>query len=616
MKRNIYILFAISLLIRMLPLHSANSDTEHLSTLKRLIDSNIAYDSLTPMDSVIVWGQQISPILEKDNKMELSFSIRQLVVYLYSLRGDIGNAIDEAREMYEKAETIKYDLGMALSSAAIGDAYFCSNMPEEAIASYKEAIRHPAASPENNYYKEMTILKLIQTLILKERTQEAEKYRKMLSESKSIHSNQTLQFLTLATDVSYYIQKNELPNAHNCLLQAEQIYLSDKQPYYSTTYNYMQGRYNAAIGKHTLALQYYDNILTDIRQKMQSIIYLQIAYIKANLLIEMDHKKEAARLYEEISMITDSVIAPSYAHRINNLRASYEENRMKVENKAEFNRIFLGGIVIGIIVLGVMIYLVIHIVKQNKKIAESKIRMEQSRLNAENAMQSKSLFLSNMSHEIRTPLSALSGFSSLLTEQALDEETRRQCGDIIQQNSDLLLKLINDVIDLSNLEIGNMKFNFNYYDAIAICNNVIDTVNKVKQTHAELRFNTSLPSLKLYTDDSRLQQLLINLLINATKFTPQGNITLEVQQESKDFALFSVTDTGCGIPLEKQSSIFNRFEKLNEGAQGTGLGLSICQLIIERIGGKIWIDPNYTTGCRFYFTHPINPTKQGKEAQS
>ena len=616
MKRNIYILFAISLLIRMLPLHSANSDTEHLSTLKRLIDSNIAYDSLAPMDSVIVWGQQISPILEKDNKMELSFSIRQLVVYLYSLRGDIGNAIDEAREMYEKAETIKYDFGMALSSAAIGDAYFCSNMPEEAIASYKEAIRHPAASPENNYYKEMTILKLIQTLILKERTQEAEKYRKMLSESKSIHSNQTLQFLTLATDVSYYIQKNELPNAHNCLLQAEQIYLSDKQPYYSTTYNYMQGRYNAAIGKHTLALQYYDNILTDIRQKMQSIIYLQIAYIKANLLIEMDHKKEAARLYEEISMITDSVIAPSYAHRINNLRASYEENRMKVENKAEFNRIFLGGIVIGIIVLGVMIYLVIHIVKQNKKIAESKIRMEQSRLNAENAMQSKSLFLSNMSHEVRTPLSALSGFSSLLTEQALDEETRRQCGDIIQQNSDLLLKLINDVIDLSNLEIGNMKFNFNYCDAIAICNNVIDTVNKVKQTQAELRFNTSLPSLKLYTDDSRLQQLLINLLINATKFTPQGNITLEVQQESKDFALFSVTDTGCGIPLEKQSSIFNRFEKLNEGAQGTGLGLSICQLIIERIGGKIWIDPNYSTGCRFYFTHPINPTKQGKEAQS
>ena len=187
----------------------------------------------------------------------------------------------------------------------------------------------------------------------------------------------------------------------------------------------------------------------------------------------MGSKVEAAHLYEEISIVTDSVVAPSYAHRINSLRASYEENRMKVENKAEFNRIFMGGILIGVIVLGIMIYLVIHILKQNKKIAESKIRMEQSRLNAENAMQTKSLFLSNMSHEIRTPLSALSGFSSLLTEQALDAETRRQCGDIIQQNSDLLLKLINDVIDLSNLEIGNMKFNFTYCDAIAICNNCL-----------------------------------------------------------------------------------------------------------------------------------------------
>ena len=131
-----------------------------------------------------------------------------------------------------------------------------------------------------------------------------------------------------------------------------------------------------------------------------------------------------------------------------------------------------------------------------------------------------------MSHEIRTPLSALSGFSNLLTDQKLDTETRRQCSDVIQQNSDLLLKLINDVIDLTNLEVGKMKFSFGYHDAIAVCNNVIDTVNKVKQTRAELRFKTPLTSLQLYTDDSRLQQLLINLLINATKFTAEGSITL------------------------------------------------------------------------------------------
>ena len=152
-----------------------------------------------------------------------------------------------------------------------------------------------------------------------------------------------------------------------------------------------------------------------------------------------------------------------------------------------------------------------------------------------------------------------------------------------------------------------LVFNFKKCDAVVICRNVIDTVKKVKQTQADVHFVTTLESLPLLTDDSRLQQLLINLLINATKFTTEGSITLEIQKESDDTAIFSVTDTGCGIPLENQNRIFNRFEKLNEGAQGTGLGLSICQLIVEQIGGKIWIDPEYTAGARFMFTHPIKP---------
>ena len=223
-----------------------------------------------------------------------------------------------------------------------------------------------------------------------------------------------------------------------------------------------------------------------------------------------------------------------------------------------------------------------------------------------------------MSHEIRTPLNALSGFSSLLTEEGLDDATRKQCTEIIQQNSELLLKLINDVIDLSSLEFGKMQFSIGEHDAVAICKNVTDTVGKVKQTQAELLFDSSLEELYMETDASRLQQVLINLLINATKFTPDGSITLKLEKESDGTALFSVTDTGCGIPKEKQASIFQRFEKLDENAQGSGLGLSICQLIIEHIGGRIWIDPDYTGGSRFMFTHPINQIrgKQKKEGRS
>ena len=151
------------------------------------------------------------------------------------------------------------------------------------------------------------------------------------------------------------------------------------------------------------------------------------------------------------------------------------------------------------------------------------------------------------------------------------------------------------------------------HDAIFLCRNVIDTVEKIKQTAAAVLFQTSLEKLELYTDEARLQQLLINLLINATKFTSEGSITLSLEVQG-DMAIFSVTDTGCGIAPEKQGKIFNRFEKLDENAQGSGLGLSICQLIVEHFGGKIWIDSEYTNGSRFIFTHPIHTAEKREEA--
>ena len=163
----------------------------------------------------------------------------------------------------------------------------------------------------------------------------------------------------------------------------------------------------------------------------------------------------------------------------------------------------------------------------------------------------------------------------------------------------MLLKLINDVIDLSSLEVGKMKFKYERCDAVAICRNVIDMVEKIKQTNANVRFSTSLHSLELTTDNARLQQLLINLLINATKFTPQGSITMELEKQTEDIALFSVTDTGCGISPENQNKIFNRFEKLNDFVQGTGLGLSICKSIVERLGGRIEVTSELGQGSVF-----------------
>lgn len=611
MKRFLYIFFSGWLLF--LPVYSAERVEDRMGILQSLIDRNLTYDSVAPIDSVISWGHEVEPLLERQGRKELLFRVRQLVVYLHAASGNVGDAVNEARQMYGKAKDMNYDLGIALSSRAIGDAYYCSNMPEEAIESYKEAVSRFSLIPAAGDCKAMTVMKLVSMLLRKDHIKEAEHYLDMIAHSERVQADEALRFFAFVINAQYYIKSNQLPRAHESLTEAGQIYDRVRYVAFLPVLEYVWAKYNEAAGNNEAALNTYNELLARIPRKMTSINYLQITYDKARVLTAKGKKEEACRLYQEISRVTDSIVAPSYASRINNLRATYRIDRLKIENKAEYNRILFWGILSALFILLFIIFLGFRIKRQNKKLAESKADLEQSHQDAEKAIRMKSLFLSNMSHEIRTPLNALSGFSLLLTEQTLDEDMRRQCNDVIQRNADLLLKLINDVIDFSNIELGQMKFNFGVYDAVGICRNVVDTIGKVKQTQAEVVFKTSLDSLELYTDDARLQQLLINLLINATKFTPQGSITLAVEKESDDMALFSVTDTGCGISPEKQGQVFNRFEKLNEGAQGTGLGLSICQLIIEHIGGRIWIDPEYTDGCRFLFTHPIGRPEGRKE---
>lgn len=613
MKQFLYIIFSGCLLF--LPVYSAGQAVDRIGILQSLIDRNLSYDSVAPIDSVILWGYQADSILEKQGKKELLFRIRQLVVYLHAASGNVKLAVNDARQMYNKAKEMDYDLGIALSCRAIGDAYYCSNMPVEAIESYKEAVNRFTLIDPDGACRVMAILKLISELSRVGRLDEAEVYRNMIVDSELVHTDDVLHFFASALDVCYFVRKNNPDRAYESLKEAEKIYQRIPNTGFRSVLHYAKAQYDAATGNYEAALDVYNRTLGAIPGKMTSINYLQIAYEKAHVLTSMGQKKEACLLYQEISEITDSIVAPSYAARINNLRATYKIDRLEIENRVEHNQIFFWSVLSSLFVLLFIIYLAWHIKRQNEKLAESKAGLEHSRQVADKAVQMKSLLLSNMSHEIRTPLNALSGFSTLLVEQELDEDMRQQCNEIIQRNSDLLLKLINDVIDLSNLELGEMKFKFGRHDAVSICRDVIDTVNKVKQTQAEVLFKSSLDTLEIYTDDSRLQQLLINLLINATKFTPEGSITLALEKQSDEVALFSVTDTGCGISPEMQGQIFNRFEKLNEKAQGTGLGLSICRLIIEHIGGRIWLDSTYTTGCRFYFTHPVNMSDNRKEEQ-
>lgn len=238
------------------------------------------------------------------------------------------------------------------------------------------------------------------------------------------------------------------------------------------------------------------------------------------------------------------------------------------------------------------------LIKNSEELLEAKEMAEESdRL--------KSAFLANMSHEIRTPLNSIVGFSNLLTEEDFPAQEKKKVSRIIAQNSELLLTLITDILDISGLETGKMKFLLKEAKVNDICKQVMATTGHMQKEGVEFIFIPGEKELKIKTDIHRLSQVMLNLITNSNKFTEKGTITLTYEVQDSKSILFSITDTGIGIPANKHNKLFERFGKLDSFKQGNGLGLAISQQIITRLGGEIWIDPNYTLGARFYFTHPL-----------
>ncbi|NDV81280.1 ATP-binding protein [Bacteroides sp. 51] len=238
------------------------------------------------------------------------------------------------------------------------------------------------------------------------------------------------------------------------------------------------------------------------------------------------------------------------------------------------------------------------------------LELIQAKEKAEESDRLKSAFLANMSHEIRTPLNAIIGFSSILAETDNPEE-RRSYLPIVQENNELLLKLISDILDISKIESNTIEFNRASLDVYQLCLEVINTFShKTQNSAVELRFDESSPQLVINADKNRITQVLSNFITNVLKFTTKGSIILSYALDKEGEVCFSVTDTGKGIAEEKLDEIFNRFVKLDSFSQGTGLGLSISQNLVERMGGKIGVESREGEGSRFWFTYPYTQDEQ------
>lgn len=580
--------------------------------------NSLGFDYLTREECDSLNADGLLSQLDESQRYYTYFELERILIKSSLFRGEIRMAIAQSDQMYSKARALAYPFGNALALNAMGEVYSYTGRLREAGAAYEESLRLLDGMDGEDVHIRMLLVELIDYNLRIRNVNGASRYLARLN----LYPEDRLSPLELAmrhiSNASCQLFKGDLKAASHCLAQIGQLE-TQLIPEIRQYLLIIDARYLVATGEHEAALTAYNDFLQTEYARINHNIYKEALLEKADLLVKMGNKEEAYGQYGKVFSYIKTSFEKNYPKEIDRLCTRFQADQLAYQNERDrivSMRFYLAGITVSVLFL---IFLLVLDWKKIFRLKRSQMRQEAMKEKAVQAIQRKNMFLSNMSHEVRTPLNAIVGFSAVLTDEdeSFDDESRREFSEIIKVNSFQLLKLINDILDFSDFENDNITFNIRTHDAVKLCNEVVETVMASRKLEVEMRFDTDLSVLMLDTDDARLRQVLINLLVNATKFTEQGSIVLELKMADVDTALFSVTDTGCGIPPEKQHLIFERFEKLNDFVQGSGLGLSICQLIVKYMNGKLWVDSGYTRGARFCFTHPLkyNPALHGGTAQ-
>ena len=351
-----------------------------------------------------------------------------------------------------------------------------------------------------------------------------------------------------------------------------------------------------------------NNEWKEVRNGLKKISRLEDLLYVSDLGVAFDRLD----IVQEAFVIITSQLSSTYESK---LKQSLAESEVMLENELlnnyvidqtrRANRIFVGFIlfiIVAIIIVGSLIYLYIK-----------RLRKMRTEADAENAM--KTQFVQNMSHEIRTPLNAVVGFSQLLAvDPTLSEEDKTEYLSYITNNSELLMMLIDDILDLTDINNGNYKMSLSECNCNNICRQALNTVQYKLPFGVKTRFESSVPDdLAIISDERRVQQILINFLTNSCKHTSSGEILVKCDASVKPgYVTFAVQDTGIGISPDKADKLFGRFSRLDDNTKGHGLGLNICKMLSEKMDGIVELDRTYgrvadpdAKGARFLLHLPL-----------
>ena len=572
-------------------------------------------------DSIIAGVNRLKQYARSVGNAELYYwAWAARLVNYYIIQGEYNIALLEAEKMLQEAKGEKKQGSIAECYYALANVYTAKGLvkkSQEFMLKEIDIFENANVFRYNISCQYSDAAKIY--IDLGEAEKAPELLKKALKTSRSTYHEVTAKLVY----VSLYLAQGDTAAARKALEECRQMYMGEPSMKRHIHYLYdVEIDYNWRVGNYNKALSVLDERETELRKKNNLTTLMALRKTKADILWDMNRKEEAAGLYRDFLLEqkkekerNEEITTSEFATMLNLQQLNAEKVRLeKISQKKQLQntRTILFS-VLGLLCI-VVIFLwqqrklnaKLHRAKnkldeQNRTLIKAEEELRKAKEVAEQSNWLKTMFIQNMSHEIRTPLNSIVGFSGVLVDMLDEKEDIGQYVALIESNSKLLLKLVGDILDISILD-SEVEIKHNAVDVNACCQASIDAAGASFDPGVRLIFEPACDELIINSNYNYIVQVLDNLLGNASKFTHVGSVTLayEVKKEENQL-IFTVTDTGIGIPVEEQERVFERFVKLDNFSQGAGLGLSICRIVAERLGGYLRIDKGYTQGTRVIF---------------
>ena len=439
-----------------------------------------------------------------------------------------------------------------------------------------------------------------------------EHYKEMPEVKKDIYQNFEYVYSLYYMGIAHFPSLVGYEKAYHCLEKTDEMLR--KRGEMLTLYFAYEGFYEDA-RNYRMAIAYKDSVINTMGNENTAIVLAVTSSMykeQAKCYARLHDYKNAYERMEIYDSLREKVVDAESSELRAEMDTRYDLNHLELEKERLTSRNRqIGFLSISFVLLLSIVWGIsqrIHLNKlkrMQKELLESNEEVLRQSEKAQESEKMKTAFINSMCHEIRTPLNAINGFSNLLLDETIDAECKVEFPELIQQNTDLLTRLLNDLLEVSNLSSSVEELPMEKADICSICVQEMDRL-QTGEGKAGIRYCLDVDNgdCNIRTNIPYLSQTLAHLLNNANKFTESGEIKLSCHREGEQLVI-KVTDTGIGIPEEKQEWVFDRFTKLDEFKPGAGLGLYICRLIVRRLGGTINIDREYRGGTRFVLVFPV-----------